>query len=68
MNGGSDHYKPYHFLKKCDENFQMHMCKLDCKTENKEFFYSLTWLFIKKIELMSNTGLEKFLKAIIMKN
>ena len=23
MNGGSDPYKPYHFLKECNENFQM---------------------------------------------
>ena len=28
MNGGSDPYKPYHFLKECSENFQMHICKL----------------------------------------
>ena len=23
MNGGSDPYKPYHFLKECNENFHM---------------------------------------------
>ena len=23
MNGGSDSYNPYHFLNKCNENFQM---------------------------------------------
>ena len=23
MNSGSDPYKPYHFLKQCNENFQM---------------------------------------------
>ena len=28
MNGGSKPYKPYHFLKECNENFQMHTCKL----------------------------------------
>ena len=28
MNGGSDPYKPYHFLKECNENFQMHIYKL----------------------------------------
>ena len=27
MNSGSDPYKPYHFLKECNENFQMHICK-----------------------------------------
>ena len=25
INSGSDPYKPYHFLKKCNENFQMHI-------------------------------------------
>ena len=25
MNGGSDPYKPYHFLKESNENFQMHI-------------------------------------------
>ena len=28
MNGGSDPYKPYHFLKECNENFQMHIWKM----------------------------------------
>ena len=28
MNGGSDTYKPYHFLKECNENFQMQY--VDC--------------------------------------
>ena len=28
MNGASDPHKPYHFLKECNENFQMHVCKL----------------------------------------
>ena len=27
MNDGSDPYKPYPFLKECNENFQMHICK-----------------------------------------
>ena len=27
MNGGSDFYKPYQFLKECNMNFQMHICK-----------------------------------------
>ena len=28
MNGGSDLYKPYHFLKERNENFQINICKL----------------------------------------
>ena len=28
MNGGSDPYKPCHFLKECNENFQMHTWKM----------------------------------------
>ena len=28
MNGGSDTYKTYHFLKECNENFHMDICKL----------------------------------------
>ena len=28
MNGGLDSYKSYHFLKECNENFRMHICKL----------------------------------------
>ena len=28
MNGGSDFFKPYHFLKVCNENFQIYLCKL----------------------------------------
>ena len=27
MNGGSDPYKPYHFLKDCNKNFQIHIGK-----------------------------------------
>ena len=25
MNGGSHPYKPYHFLKQCNDKFQMHI-------------------------------------------
>ena len=28
MNGGSDTYTPYHFLKKGNDNFQMCICKV----------------------------------------
>ena len=28
MNGGSDHYEPYNYLKECNKNFNMHTCKL----------------------------------------
>ena len=26
MNGGSEPYNPYHFLKECNGNFQIHIC------------------------------------------
>ena len=28
MNDSLGPYKPYHFMKECNENFQMHVCKL----------------------------------------
>ena len=28
MNGGSDSYKACHFLRDCNKNFQIHICKL----------------------------------------
>ena len=28
LNGGSNSYKSYHFLKECNENVRMHICKL----------------------------------------
>ena len=33
MNGGSDPCKPYHFLKECNDNFQMHIYKLFQQTQ-----------------------------------
>ena len=33
MNGGLDFFKPYDFLKVCNENFQIHLCKLLSQTQ-----------------------------------
>ena len=40
MNGGSEPFKPYRFLKECDENFQMHIGKLLNRLSS--FFPALT--------------------------
>ena len=38
------------------------------KTKNKEFFLQFNLIIYPKFEPMSNTGLEKFLEAFIIKN